>query len=41
MAGESQIRRSFERLVRKMLHLPSQPAVVLLNTFPYMRNKKM
>jgi hypothetical protein len=37
MVGESQGRRAFERLVRKMLQLPSRPAVVLLNSFPYLR----
>lgn len=35
MVGNSEHRRAFERLLRKLLALPSRPAVVLLNTYPY------
>jgi hypothetical protein len=35
MLRDSEVRRSFERLLRKLLSFPSQPAVVLLNSYPY------
>ncbi len=34
MGQNTQSHRSFERLLRKLLKYPRQPAVLLLNTFP-------
>lgn len=31
----TEARRSFERMLRKLLSFPAQPAVLLLNTFAY------
>jgi hypothetical protein len=35
MLRDSEVRRSFERLLRKLLSFPGQPAVMLLNSYPY------
>jgi hypothetical protein len=33
---DSDLRRSFERLIRKLLNFPNRPAVVLVNSFMYL-----
>jgi hypothetical protein len=33
---ESEMRRAFERLIRKLLNFPNKPAVVLVNSFIYL-----
>ena len=37
LSGDSEKRRCFERMVRKLLKYPRQPAVVLLNTYAYIK----
>jgi hypothetical protein len=39
LSGDSEKRRCFERLLRKLLKYPRQPAVVLLNTYAYIRQQ--